>query len=84
MVAFTREQQIAIKIEQLKNEKSKAVDPLKLELNFSIVPRIRAIEADMDRLDRERQKLHDKFVEINRQIKLHEDHYDLLIRATRT
>jgi wobble nucleotide-excising tRNase len=71
----------AIKIEQLKNEKSKMVDPLQLRLVRDVAPRIRTIDVQLCVLEKERRDLINEATELRNRINSTIEHFDLMIKA---
>lgn len=71
----------AIKIEQLKNERAKMTNPLRLQLISDVTPRIRDIDNQIEQLGKERKELIAKAVELRERIKSFENHFDLMIEA---
>jgi chromosome segregation ATPase len=74
----------AIKIEQLKNERSKMINPLQLHLIRDVEPRIRAIDTQIEELKKERNNLNTQRLELKNRISSHENHFDLIIKAYQT
>jgi hypothetical protein len=71
----------ALKIEQLKNEKSKIVNPLQLRLIRDVSPRIRAIDTQLCELEKERRNLINEATELRNRINSTIEHFDLMIEA---
>jgi hypothetical protein len=71
----------AIKIEQLKDEKAKTINPLKLELIREVEPSIRSIDNQILELQKKRNALNAHRFELKNRISNHEKHFDILIKA---
>jgi hypothetical protein len=78
---ITKEQQHAIRIEQLKNEQSKTIEPLQLRLIREVEPRIRVIDNQIKELQKERNKFNAERYELHCRINSHKTHFELMIKA---
>jgi len=78
------EVEIAIKVEQLKQERETELDKIRLQVIHDFLPRLKAIAYEIDALRQERKELGGKLHECYEKMERTREHYALLIRAAQS